>query len=74
MDQFLLSLQAIPGFSPVLIVIGLVMILKDIRKLYKLAIEPQDKKKKPDLKFYFVIPGLFFFAFGYHVMMAVAPQ
>ena len=81
MEHFLQTLQAVPGLGPLVMFAGIFMIFLDGRKLYGIAmaaIEAKEKSKgkkktkpaKPDMKFYYILPGLFLFAFGYEIVMA----
>ena len=70
MENILLSLNTIPGLGPAVMLIALLMIGLDVKKLYAIATAPKDKTKKPDLRFFYILPGLFLFAFGYEILMA----
>ncbi|OGG99469.1 MAG: hypothetical protein A2600_01620 [Candidatus Lambdaproteobacteria bacterium RIFOXYD1_FULL_56_27] len=66
MDNLLPTLAAIAGLPQLLLVAGLVMVGIDLRNLYRLALAP----KRPDkLRFYYIIPGLALFAFGWELLM-----
>ena len=70
MENFLQTLQAVPGLGPIIVIAGIVMMAMDINKLYGVATMPRDKKNKPDLRFYYILPGLFLFALGYQILVA----
>jgi len=46
MNEILLSMQAVPGLAPILLIAGAVMVLLDIKKVYGVAMTPPAKTKE----------------------------
>ncbi|MDT8448212.1 MAG: hypothetical protein RRB13_15065 [bacterium] len=65
MDNFMGLLRSVPGLGALLIFSGAVLMGLDIRKLYQYATM---KDRPVSFQFYYLVPGMLFFALGFMVI------